>query len=596
MTLPILLTFAITAGTLGLFLWDRLRADVVGVITMVALMLVGVVTPHEGISGFANEATVTVAAMLALSAGLVRTGAVDLLGRWMARFAAGSEPRLFLLMLLTVIPLSAFLNNTAVVAILLPIVLGLTHQMKVSPSRMLMPLSFASQLGGTLTLIGTSTNLLVAGLVLDLGMDRIHLFDITPPALLLGAIGLVYLLTVGRWLLPARTGPQDLVGRYELREYLTGLIVEADSPLAGATLAESRFGEEHGLQVIGIDRPDGRVPFPNGRTRLEAGDLLQVRGRISEIAQITEVDHLRIAGTRPRLGLVEENAEGDSSSRLAELIVTPRSPVIGRTIRDLNFRERYRATALAIQRYGTALHVSLRDTSIAAGDVLLVDGTGPALRAIHDGGELALLGPVRVRTKRTRKIRIAVAIMLGVVALPAMGIAPILVSSLAGVVAMIATGCLRAEEAYEEVDWMVIILIGSLISLGVAMQKTGAAQLLAGNLVALTEAAGPHGVLAVIFVLTTLFTAVISNNATAVVLTPIAVATGSTLGVSPLPFVIGVMIAASNSFITPIGYQTNIFIYGPGGYRFGDFFRVGAPLNVILAVAATLIIPFFFPF
>jgi di/tricarboxylate transporter len=601
LSLDIMLTLAVAGGALALFLWNRFRVDVVGLMVMAALILLGLVTPQEGISGFANEATITVAAMFILSAGLLRTGAIDVLGRWVARLAGKSEFRLLLVACLLVIPMSAFINNTPVVVVMIPLVLGITRETGAVPSRLFMPISFASQMGGTLTLIGTSTNLLVAGLVLELGMDRIRLFDITGPALVLTAIGFVYLLTVGRWLTPVREAGTDMMERYELREYLSVLVVEADSPHVGRTLRETRFGATYGLEIVQIERGGVRTATPGADTVLQAGDHLLVHGKIPDIARINEVDHLRIAGAEPRLSDNGEEGGSDdgrerASKRLAEIIVPPRSPVIGRSLRELAFRGRYGVPVLAAQRHGRPLHQRVRDLVLEAGDVLLVQGSPARLREVHRTGHLALLGAVDLPAKRIRKLKYSVPIIVMVVLLAAVGVMPILVSALLGVIAMFVTGCLTPDEAYREIDWMVIVLLGSLIPLGIAMQNTGAAEFIAGGILRLTSPLGLLGVLAAFYLLTSLLTELISNNAAAVVLTPIALATGMALEVSPLPFVIAVMIAASNSFLTPIGYQTNTFIYGPGGYRFSDFFRVGAPLSVLLLVAATFVIPFFFPF
>jgi di/tricarboxylate transporter len=597
-TFEIGLTLAVSAGALALFLWNRLRVDVVGLIVMATLIVLGLVTPQEGISGFANEATVTVAAMFVLSAGLVRTGAIDTVGKWVARLAGRSELRLLVISLAIVIPLSAFINNTPVVVVMVPMLLGLTRQMGVAPSRLFMPVSFASQMGGTLTLIGTSTNLLVAGLVLDLGMERIRLFDITPAALSLTVIGVLYLLTVGRWLTPTRETGGDLITSYELREYLTGLKVGTESPLVGRTLRESRFGEELGLQVIGIERESGGVPFPRGGTRIEANDLLLVRGKIPDIARIGETDHLRIAGTRPDfpLGPAADPIAGVGDSHLAELIVPPRSPLIGHTVQTINFRGRYGIPVLAIQRHGEPLRGALSTVHFRAGDLLLVQGSDEELQRLHRSHDVALLGPVDLPTRRRRKVRIAVAILVAVVLLAAFEVTTILVSSILGVIAMFLTRCITPDEAYREIDWMVLVLLGSIIPLGIAMQNTGTAQFIASAVLQLTAPLGLYGILAAFYLLTSLLTEMISNNAAAVVLTPVAIAMATALGVSPLPLVIAVMIAASNSYMTPIGYQTNTFIYGPGGYRFGDFIRVGGPLNILMVAAATFVIPYFFPF
>lgn len=604
LTFEIALTLAVVLLALGLFLWNRIRVDVVALVVLAVLIVLGLITPEEGVSGFANEATITVALMMALSAGLLRTGFVDLVGARMARMARGSDFRLLLLIVAVVVPLSAFINNTAAVAILLPVIMGLTRDMGVPPSRMLIPLSYSGQLGGTLTLIGTSTNLLVAGLVMDLGLDRIHLFDITPPALVLTVIGVAYILTVGRWLVPYREASAELLEIYELREYVTGLLVPDGSPLAGKTLKESRFGEKHGLEVLRIDRGTGPISDPGADSVIEAGDLLLVVGNVAKIADIRDQHGLEISGAKQDLEAVprlvewnDEEGEGEADeAQLAEFMVPPRSALVGSRVGEVHLRRHYGLSAMAILRHGQPLHAPIASVRLRAGDILLVSGAPQDLRDAHDTGDLALLQAMDPPVTRRSKLWLATAILAVVVLLPALGVARIMVSALMGVVAMLLTGCLTPDEAYEEIDWMVVVLLGAILPLGLAMQNTGAAGFIAGGVVTLTEPLGPYGVLAAFFVLTSLLTELISNNGAAVVLTPIAIAAATTLGLSPLPFVVAVMFGASNAFMTPVGYQTNTFVYGPGGYRFTDFTRVGAPLGLLIAAAATVVIPIFFPF
>lgn len=593
------LTLGVAAFALGLFLWNRLRVEVVGLLVMAALVVLGLITPQEGLSGFSNEATATVALMLVLSAGLARTGVMEVIGRWIGRLAGKSEFRLLAIVVVLVVPFSAVLNNTAVVAVLVPIILAISHQAGTVPSRILMPVSFASQMGGTLTLIGTSTNLVVAGVVLELGLERINLFDITPPALILAGLGVVYLLTVGRWLTPVRETSQDLLQHYELRDYVSGLVVERGSRLAARSLAESRFGEEYGLQVVAVERDGTRMSQPSGSMVILERDLLLVVGTIRDIARVEETEGVRISGSAPALAADGEEGDGReaaSAAGFAEVMVPPRSRLVGRTLKQIRFRGRFGVSALAIQRHGLAIHDAVGRVPLEAGDTLLVQGSNEAMRRLHEGRELMLLGQVDVPVRRPGKRRLALAIMAGVVLLPALGLSTILVSALVGVLAMFLTRCVTPDEAYEEMDWSVLVLLGALLPLGVAMQRSGAAQLMADGLLTLTASWGAVATLAAFYLLTTAFTAVISNAAAAVVLTPMAVATGVALGVSPLPFVIAVMFAASNSYVTPIGYQTNIFVYGPGGYRFSDFARVGAPLTLLNLAAATYVIPWFFPF
>ena len=586
------LAIAITAIALALFVWNRLRVDVVALIIMALIILTGLATPRQGISGFAHEATITVALVLILAAGLLRTGAIDVLARWTARLAGRSELRLLTLTLIIVVPLSAVINNTAAVAVLIPMVLGLARSSEVAPSRILMPMSFAAQLGGTLTLIGTSTNLIVAGVALDLGVERINLFDITLPALLVSAAGLLYLFTVGRWLLPHRTAEEDLLRSYELHDYLTMLRVRPGSRLADRSLAESRFGHTLGLQVVRVVHRDGSIDAPTGGTVIRAGDVLAVEGKIPDIAKIQNDGGLEMADTE----LALEQAQAADDVRIAEVLVPRRSSILRQTVRDLALRARFGISAVAVRRHGVRLHQPISEVRLQAGDMLLVQGTTESLNRLHQESDLALLGAVDLPEIRARKMKIAVPIVLGVVLLPAIGVMSILVSALIGVIAMFLTRCITPDEAYREMDWMVIVLLGAILPLGEAMHRTGAAEFLAINLMGVAAPLGPHGLLAMFLLVTTVLTSVISNAAAAVVLAPIAVAGAASLGLSPMPFVIAVMIGASNSFLSPVGYQTNTMIYGPGGYRFSDYIRVGAPLSAIVVAAATFAIPMFFPF
>ncbi len=590
-TFEILLTLSVAIGALALFAWNRVRADVVALIVLSALIVTGLVTPREGTSGFSNEATVTVGLMMVLAAGLARTGAIDVLGARIARLAGDSEVRFLAVLLVFVIPASALINNTPVVIVMLPVVLGFARRTGIAASRLLMPLSFGSQLGGTLTLIGTSTNLLVAAIVVDLGLPRFRLFDITPPAAILVAIGVVYLLTIGRMLTPKRATTSSFLNRYELRDYLTAAVVGPDAPIAGKSLGETRFAQRFGLQVVAIRRGDEPVRFPLGSTRIEAGDVLLLEGKVQDITKLEQQARLRIAGTRTEL-LEGPEAEHD----LAEVMVPPRSRVVGRTLRDLGFRARHGLNVLAMQRHAEPVHDALGAIPLEAGDILLAQGPARALQRLHHGGDFALLGSLELPARRLRHMPLAVAIVVAVVLVAALDIVSIMVAALLGATTMVLTGCLRPDEAYRDLDLMVIVLLGGIIPLGIAMQNSGAAAFIAGGIMQIVGPLGPVGVLAAFYLMTSLMTEIISNNAAAVVLTPIAVAVANSLGVSPVPFVVATMFAASNSFMTPIGYQTNMFIFGPGGYTFGDYLRVGGPLNFLMVVAAALVIPIFFPF
>ncbi|MBK9387003.1 MAG: SLC13 family permease [Planctomycetes bacterium] len=588
------IALGIGALVLGLFLWNRLRLEVVGLLALVAVVLSGLVPLEVAVSGFANEALLTVAAMFVLSAALVRTGGADVLARLLGKLARGSELRLLAASLLLVMPLSAFVNNTPIVAVMIPVVLGLCREMGAAPSRLLMPISFASQLGGTLTLIGTSTNLLVAGLVVDLGLPALGLFDISLPAGALLLVGALYLLTIGRWLCPERRSAADLVQRYELRDYLATLVVPAGSALAGQTLRQLGFQQRFGLQVLRIDSARRRLHAPGPDAELHEGDRLLVEGKAADIARVQEEQGLSLLAEKDMR--VVENGDAGESARWCELLVAPRCRWINRRLSEADLPARFGAMVLGVQRAGSAIQVQLPRVRLQAGDLLLVQIRPSDLPRIHASGDFAVLGTVDVPTDRRAKLGIALAVLVSVVASSALGGIPILLAALLGCLVLFLTGCLTPEEAYAEIDWSVLILIATMLPLGVAMQKSGAAAWITEQVLSVAAPYGPAAALAGLYLLASLLTAVISNNAAAVVLTPIAVATGQELGVSPMPFVVAVMLAASNSFLTPIGYQTNTFVFGPGNYRFGDFVRVGGPLNLLLVLAAALVIPRFFPF
>lgn len=594
-TPDMLITIAITLAAIVLFVLDRFPIEVVGLMVMVALMLTGVVTPAEGVSGFASEAILTIAAMFVLSAALVRTGGVDVLGRWISEVSGDSGFRLLFVSLAVVVPASAIVNNTPVVVVMVPVLLGLAHARGIPASRLLMPVSFASQMGGTLTLVGTSTNLLVAGLVLDLGLPRIRLFDVTAPGLVFTLIGVVYLLTVGRWLVPDRDGERDMDERYELGEYLSGLEVGPESMLVGQTLAESDLRRKHELDVLAIERAGERILLPESVQVIEEGDRLVVRGRIAKIDDAQESVGLRISGTGSHLSSSDLEEE-TGAAQYSEVMVPPRSRVVGQSLEELRFRGTYGVPVVGIRRHGAAVHEPMRTVTLQAGDILLVRATAEDLRRIRATGDLALLGPLDLPPRRKRKLPVAAAIMALVVLSAAVGLTTIMVAAMAGVVAVFVSGCVTPEEAYEDVDWQPLVLLGSLLPLGIAMQGTGAAEFGAAHFLGLISGLGPAGILIAFYLLTSIVTEIISNAATAVVLTPVAVALGQSLGLSPMPFVMAVLFAASNSFMTPVGYQTNTFIYGPGGYRFTDFARVGGPLGLLFAIAAGFVIPLFFPF
>ena len=589
MTFEIAFVLGLTLAALVLFALDRVRVDQVAIAVPVVLLLTGILTPAEAVSGLSSRATVTVGSMLVLGLGLRKTGLVAAIGAWAQTAPLGGKyARMFALCLICAL-LSPFLMTTAVVLVFLPVFVALAEQAEEPASRYLMPLSFVSILGGTVTLMGTTTNLVVHGEAMRRGFDGLGMFSITPLGLICLAVGLLYLFTAGRVLLPRRFRPPDLSAKYDVRRFVTELHVPEDSPANGRSLAQLRWGERYGVTVLDIERGDREIAAPHGDRHIRPGDILFVRGSAEDL--------LRLA-RRQRLETPREQKEHDLAAgrgRLVEVLVAPGSSLVGRTLRDLNFAQRYDATVIALQQHGVTVQERLAEISFRVGDLLLVRGTTSALQRLADDPGFVPLAEVKAETGNRPRAGVAAAIMAGVVLSASFGVLDIMTAALTGVVLMVFTRCVHVEEIYGEVEWLVIFVLAGLIPLGLALETTGAAELLAGWVVTLTSPLGEVGLIAAFYLLTAVMTAVVSNAATAVMLTPVAIFAATQGGVNPYALLIAVMFGASASFVTPFGYQTNVIIYGPGGYRFMDFVKVGGLLNLILLVTATLFIPLFWP-
>lgn len=602
MTLEILLVLLITAGAVWLFVTEKFRSDLVALMVLGALMLVGLlqrlvpwlrrenwITPEEGISGFSNPATITVAAMFVLSAGLQKTGAVAVAARTLKRLA--SHPvALLLVMMFAVGGVSAFINNTAAVAVFMPLVLAASAGSKVSASKLLIPLSFASQFGGVCTLIGTSTNLLVSSISERAGRGAFSLFEFAPMGVVMLGAGTLYLLLFSRWLLPDRRGAQ-LTEAYQLGNYITELRVLPGSRLVGRTVVASEFGRKQDVTVLEILRA-GRTLFAPLHEPVEAGDVLLVRGAARELMDAKAAWKLEL---EPEFKLKDEALEA-SDLQLAEVLVAPRSNLIDRTLAGVDFRRRYNAIVLAIQARRQTVRTKLNQVRLRFGDALLLLGPKEELARLRADPNFLLLEQVAEPALRRGKIPLALGIIGAVVALAAFNVMPILVSSICGCIALVVTRCLTLEEAYAAIDWKVIFLLAGVLPLGLAMEKSGTAQLLAQSTLELAGGLGPMVVLAALYLLTAVLTEFMSNNATAVLMAPIAISTAAALGVDAKPLLMAVCFAASTSFATPVGYQTNTMVLHAGGYRYADFARIGIPLNLIFWALAVYFIPKFWPF
>jgi di/tricarboxylate transporter len=590
--MQVVLTLTVLVLALIAFVAEWLPVDITALVVAIALILLGLVTPQEGISGFGNDATITIMAMFILSAGVARTGVIQIVRDWLLRWGGRNISQQILVMGAIVGPITAFINNTAVVAIFLPIVEEWCRQRKISVSKLLIPLSYVTVLGGMMTLIGTSTNILASGISQKLGYGEFSLFQFTALGLITFVVGLVYLALVAPKLLPARkpaTG-SSLEQDYNLEDYVSEIILTPGSSLIGQTLRQSGIQRKFDLDVLEIIHNDIHFSQPLADKILSLGDILLVRGSRENVLKIKDQRGVEILADL-KFGNGSLATELSSpEEKVAEVLILSNSRLIGSTLKDLRFRQRYNATVLGIRRGEELIHDRLGKVPLRFGDLLLVQGPKESFIGLQTTRELLVLEERNLENLRPNKAGIALATIGGVVLVAALDWLPILVSSLIGVVLMVITGCLKPGEIYGAVRWDIIFLLAGLIPLGIAMENSGTSQWLADRLVAVGGNLSGYWVLTSFYLITSLLTEILSNSATVVLMIPIAVEVAKTLSLHPQALMFAVTFAASNSYLTPIGYQTNTMVYAPGGYKFLDFTRVGLPLNLILTIITPLLI------
>ncbi|WP_272942154.1 SLC13 family permease [Halococcus hamelinensis] len=606
-TAGMVVVFAITLLAFGLFATERVPVDVTALLVLVALMVLEPwtqISAEEGVAGFSNSATITVLAMFILSAGVSRTGAVQRLGARMAAFAGDSERRQLLSVISVAGLPSGVLNNTPIVAMLIPVVSDLAREGHTSPSKLLIPLSYASMVGGMLTLIGTSTNLIASDVSARLLGRPFSMFEFTGLGVIVFLTGAGYLLFVGHRLIPERiSASEGLLAEYRMSEYLTEVVVTDNSPLVGRTIEAINETLPSDVAVIQILRNDREVERPDTETQIRNGDALIIRARPERLKRLVSTQGLSIAPIdvpetvldgATNGAVADANDQGGAtgtthrSRTLVELVIPTGSSFVGERAAGTPLKREYDTDLLSIRRGSDLLHRRIEGLLLDRGDTLLVHAPTDTLEQMAADPNLIVAHEIPNKEYRTAKLPLAVGIVLSVVGLAALGVLDILVAALGGVVAMVFGGVLKPDELYDAVEWDVIFLLAGLIPLGTAFAETGAANLI-GGLVAETAAYLPVlGVLWVFYVITALTTAVVSNAGSVVLLVPIGVATAAEIGANPFAFVLAVTFAASADFMTPIGYQTNLLVYGPGGYRFTDYTRVGAPLQVVLSIVTVL--------
>lgn len=592
MTPEIILVFIILGIAFLLFTTELISFDLSALIILVLLITSGILDVKEGLAGFSHPATLTITFMFILSEGIRGTGILTTIGNYFAKKIIQNYWLGLAQMFIFISFGSAFINNTAIVVIFIPVILRIAAKINVSPSKLLMPLSFAGILGGICTMIGTSTNILASALVSDLGLRKLSMFEFGPMGIIMWGAGLLYLIVFGIRMIPARRKNEELTSDYDIQNYITDVVIEPNSSLIDDIFDPQVLTSKLDLDVLRIFKKNIDSSAQRTKTRIEAGDILRIHGSANEIKKlIGRVD----ISLKPSPEWRDYDLERGLDT-LVEAVVAPASPLVGRTLETISFIDRNKAIPLAIRHNGETEKENLLNIKLDAGDVILLIMSREELARFDADPSFVVVSEVGITPKRQNKTWIVLLTMVGVVSTAAFNIFPVVVSAIIGVLVLLLTKSISPEEAFNSVNWRVIVLLAGVIPLGTALDKTGAAQLIALNLVNLLESFGPRVVMSGMFLLTLGITAVMSNNASAALLIPIAIQTAHHLDVNPYPFIFAVTYAASLSFATPFGYQTNTLIYGIGNYKFLDFTKVGGPLSLILWILATLMIPFFWPF
>lgn len=593
MTIEIGLTLGIIFLAMILFFTERFSIDAISIGVMVLFLVTGVLDVSEGLSGFANSATITVAAMFVISAALFNTGVMDQFRHRLSEQAQKSEFTLMLTLMASAGILSAFINDTAVVALLMPTVIKLSKSNDIPASKLLIPLSFGALLGGVCTLFGTSTNILVSGIVESSGLPPFGIFEMTKMGIVFLVLGILYMLFIGRFLLPKRKSKNKFNDSIDLGNYLSEIIItdkfeQQDVPISKQKIFN--LLQIKALQIVRSDQRKVRV-YPN--TPIQVGDIIRITSDKESIEKIKNYQGIIL-----KVDLEwKEELVTDSEERLYEAVITPNSFLVNQSIKSLNFKELFnQVLVIGIRLRSGMIIKKLTKTDLRAGDILLLRATEDKITSIQDSDGLVLISQTPSKVLDKSRIIMAILVLVAVIGLSVFNVLPIVVSALAGALCMILLKVLKAEQAYKAIDWKVILMLAGILSMGTALEKTGGSELLGQVIVEGIGEYGPRVVLSALFGITFMMTNVMSNNATAALLAPIAISIAGVLEVDSRPLLMAVTFAASLSFMTPMGYQTNTMVYSPGNYRFKDYLIVGTPLNILFWIVATLLIPVFFPF
>ncbi len=593
MTWEIAFTLLLLVVLLAAFIWEKIPTELSAMSAFALLLVLGLLTPNDAMAVFSNAGPIAVAAMFILSAALEKCGAIDSVAALLAKLP--KMRLIFILppMILAVAVISAFINNTPVVVVFLPVVLSLARRMQIPASKLLIPLSYASIFGGSCTLIGTSTNIVVSSIAADSGYPPFSMFELAAVGIPLFLAGGLYLTVFAGKLLPTRETISSILSEEQRREYLLEAYIKPGSPEVGQRIDQTRIGQVERLRIAEILRHGVRLRGDLMTTELQGGDRLLLSVSPNALAKAQKAEGLEL---RDILG---EGLEQISMSAgvIVEAVVGPDSTLDGKTIGSLNFRQRYRMVPLAVHRLGHNLHTNFENVPLSHGDTILLLGTSEAVDQISDSEDLMLLNrPPVITEARKKKIPLILAVIAGVITSATTGIMPIASAAIVGCIILLLSRCLTTKQAYDSIQWPILFLIFGMLGVGASMQHTGTSAWLAEqlvNLVATFVAPSwqPLVLLAGIYLLTTTLTELLSNNAAAVLLATFAIGMAQTLQIDPRPFLVAIAVAASASFATPIGYQTNTYVYGVGGYRFSDFMKIGIPLNIVAFFITLLVVP-----
>lgn len=594
--IQMLITFAVLICVFVVFMKEWLPNDLVALGGMSVLLVMGILDETDLGQVFGNSAPMTIGAMFILGEALTRTGVIDWIAEHFEKWAGKSLSRAIIILALIVMPLSAFMNNTPVVIVFLPVLIAFARSTGLKASKLLIPLSFLSILGGTITLIGTSTNLLVSGLSKQQGQPAFGIFEISALGVAYAVIGSLYIFFIGRHFLPERDTVSSLLDAGDTRRFSSAVEIPEGSPLIGQRLiGHPLFSNRKRTIVYEVIRFGRRVDdIPLDAITFQERDVLWFRATSKQLAEIQGNDGVKMIH---RKGEAEEGESGEIDEvKTVEAIIGQQSPLIGKSVKESNIRRRYGIVVAAVHRQGVNLSQGYPDIRLAFGDTLLLEGPADNINRLNREGSFLSLNETFPSPRLRSKTWIAVGVLAAVVIAAAFNLLSITSAALIGAVLVVVTGCLDIRGAYKAIEWNVLFLIYGMLGIGLALQKTGGAEWIAMGVVGGMDGLSPLVILAAIYLLTLILTELVTNNAVAILMTPIAVSVAMSLDVSPRPFLVAVMFAASASFITPIGYQTNTYVYGAGGYKFSDFIKVGLPLSLILWGTAILLIPRIWPF